>query len=58
MAGKVWIKGFLKRHSELSIRKPEATLAVHTIRFNKIAVGHFYQLLVGTYDALHLNNCK
>lgn len=39
------MKGFLKRHTQLSIRKPEPTSAARTMGFNKVAVGKFYQLL-------------
>lgn len=45
MAGKDWIKGFRKRHPELSIRKPEATSTARAQAFNKPNVMKFYNLL-------------
>lgn len=38
-------KGFMSRHSELSLRKPEATSAAHVIGFNKPVVMQFFNLL-------------
>lgn len=44
-AGKAWIQGFLSRHPELSIRKPEATSGMRARGFNKVAVSQFFTLL-------------
>ncbi|KAF2902782.1 hypothetical protein ILUMI_03410 [Ignelater luminosus] len=58
IAGVDRLNGFLKRHPELSIRKPEATSAARAMGFNRVTVGNFYQLLGETYDALHLTPDK
>lgn len=58
MAGVDWLNGFLKRHPELSIRKPEATSAARAMGFNRVAVGNFYKLLGETYDVLLLTPDK
>lgn len=50
MAGDTWLRGFLDRHPNLSIRKPEATSAARAMGFNRVAVGKFYQLLGDIYD--------
>lgn len=49
MAGVDWLKGFLRRHQDFSIRKPEATSAARAMEFNKVAVGKFYQFLGDVY---------
>ncbi|XP_059061706.1 tigger transposable element-derived protein 6-like [Achroia grisella] len=54
IAGVDWLKGFLKRHSDLSIRKPEATSAARAMGFNKVAVGKSYSLLGEIYDKYNL----
>ncbi|XP_025829864.1 uncharacterized protein LOC112904326 [Agrilus planipennis] len=58
MAGVDWLKGFLKRHQNLSIRKPEATSAARAMGFNKVAVSKFYQLLGDIYDKYELTPDK
>lgn len=49
-AGREWINGFLKRHPELSIRKPENTSAARASGFNKVAVEKFFNFLGNVYD--------
>nr|CAI5854507.1 unnamed protein product [Callosobruchus analis] len=48
--GKDWVQGFLSRHPELSIRKPESTSAARAAGFNKQAVDHFFNFLGKVYD--------
>lgn len=45
MAGEDWLSGFLKRHPELSFRRPEPTSAARAMAFNKVAVNEFFTLL-------------
>jgi hypothetical protein len=42
MAGKDWVYGFLKRHSDLSLRKPTATGISRAIGFNKVQVKRYF----------------
>jgi len=49
-AGLDWMYNFMKRHPDLSIRKPEATSAARASGFNPTAVGKFYTLLSGIID--------
>lgn len=52
MAGRNWIKLFLGRHSDLSVRKPEAVSIQRAIGFNRAKVDIFFDLLEKTcYDA-------
>ncbi|KOC59892.1 hypothetical protein WH47_10533 [Habropoda laboriosa] len=50
MASIDWLKGFLKRHLDLSIRKSEAISAARAMGFNKVSVSKFYELLGSIYD--------
>ncbi|GBP08843.1 hypothetical protein EVAR_78245_1 [Eumeta japonica] len=54
IAGVDWLKGFMKRHPDLSIRKPKATSAARAMGFNKVAVNKFYFLLAEVYDKYNL----
>lgn len=61
MAGKDWYCGFLKRHSSISLRKPEATSLNRIAAFNETELKLFFdnlQSLLKTYrfDATHIFN--
>lgn len=49
-AGLDWMYNFMKRHPDLSIRKPEATSVARASGFNPTAVGKFYTLLSDIID--------
>lgn len=49
-AGKDWLSGFLNRHQDLSIRKPENTRAARAMGFNRVAVSQFFSLLTNVLD--------
>lgn len=44
-AGKDWLAGFLQRHPDLSIRKPEAISINRILGFNKSEITHFFNNL-------------
>jgi len=45
MAGRNWIKLFLSRHPDMSVRKPEAVSIQRAIGFNKAKVDRFFDML-------------
>ena len=57
-AGKHWYYNFMKRHPELSFRKPEATSLARAIGFNKDSVGRFFTLLEQTIERHHLDGTR
>ena len=50
MAGKDWVRGFLERNPQLSIRTPEATPAARARGFNKQAVGKLFDVLEKIFE--------
>lgn len=50
MAGRCWLRLFLKRHPELCMRKPTETSFARKEGFNKSAVYSFFNLLEATFS--------
>lgn len=50
MAGKDWADKFMKRHPELSLRKPEGTSGARAMGFNRVAVSQFFNVLTKVID--------
>ena len=50
MAGKDWLRRFLKRHLEISISDPQQTTIDRAKAFNRQNVGHFFNLLEEVMD--------
>ena len=43
MAGYDWLRGFLNRHPDLSVRIPQATNLARAVGFNRVKVAEFFQ---------------
>ncbi|XP_055636997.1 uncharacterized protein LOC129775858 isoform X2 [Toxorhynchites rutilus septentrionalis] len=48
LAGRDWLRGFRKRHPELSLRAPEANSAARLQEFNRVAVKILFDVLTQT----------
>lgn len=53
LAGLDWMYGFLKRHKQISLRKPENTSAARAAGFNRVSVETFFNLLGSLIDKYH-----
>ena len=42
MAGYDWLRGFLSRHDDLSVRIPQGTNIARAVGLNRVKVGHFF----------------
>ena len=58
LAGKKWLRLFLKRHASISLRQPEATSYARAAGFNKPAVDRFFSLLRATIDKYSLDGSR
>ena len=47
MAGYDWLRGFLTRHPDLSVRIPQATNLARAVGFNRVKVAEFFQAYRG-----------
>ncbi|XP_065174331.1 uncharacterized protein [Atheta coriaria] len=54
-AGEDWAKNVMKRHQDLSLRKPEATSGARARGFNKVVVKEFFDLLTKIIDEHQLS---
>jgi len=53
IAGRTWMRGFLKRNPELVVRTPEATSLGRAIGFNEPVVRKFFDLYKGELEKHH-----
>lgn len=50
MAGKQWLRSFRKRHSELTVKKPEPCSLARATAFNRMNVAKFFNNLKTAYE--------
>ena len=50
MAGYDWLRGFLGRHTDLSVRVPQGTNIARAVGFNREKVGQFFSVYSGVLD--------
>ena len=53
MAGKEWLKGFLTRYPNLSIREPQGTSLARVSGFTKTEVKNFFMIFKDLLEAIH-----
>ena len=58
MAGYDWLRGFLTRHPDLSVRIPQATNLARAVGFNRVKVAEFFQAYRGLLGETHLHRVK
>jgi len=58
LAGKKWVRLFMKRQPSLSLRQPEATSYARATGFNKPAVQKFFSLLTEIVDKYKLDGSR
>ena len=57
-AGEDWLSAFLKRNSNLSLRRPEATSLARMTSFNKTNVTQFQNNLCDLYERYHFKSSE
>lgn len=50
-----WLRGFMTRHKDLSVRKPESTSLSRATSFNKTNVGTFFSNLTNIFQKFHFS---
>jgi len=56
-AGYYWLKGFMERHSELSVRKPESLSCGRASGVNKAVIDKWFDQYEHTLDELQIRDC-
>ena len=47
MAGRDWLRGFMARHPEISLRRPEGTSLNRAVSFNREIIAEFFRVYKG-----------
>jgi len=56
-AGYYWLKGFMQRHNELSVRKPESLSCSRASGLNKAVIDNWFDQYEKTLDELQIKEC-